>query len=1392
MKNEDNFNYEIIPGRTPIGEALSKHNFYIADILLKRDADINYVNSKNNNLFFYLYESNGKPLNSFTIEYLVKNGIDINWRKENKTFLDFLIEQNNEKFTEKYLKSISFNNNFIISILSDRKNRKAYTKHEFDTLINTEYKNIQISNEVIDTITKTNNMVFFDLILKYKITSSNDEILKSILHHSCKSKNIDFVKKLIDKKVDINCPLKDSLLTPLMELSFIDKKLKMKGILKRIYDMFELLINAGADINAKDSQGKTALMYIVETKKATAKLIKFLVKRGAKINELCNDGYSPIIYATKGNNRFVIKYLLEFGADTSVVSKDGKSLFIHASINGSLHIIKYLIENDIVNDLNCVDKNFDTPLIHAVRSKNVDVIKYLIEKGADVNYTNINDESALTVACYGRITTKNLKIIQYLIDYGANINKIYNFKNNSNYYYYRKYNIFSKDTTLNYAIRRKSFNLVKLLIDNGVDVNGKDVQGKTALYHALELEKRKINIVEYLIEHGANVNEIINDENETILFSAVIRSNDAIIKLLIDNGADINHKNKDNNIPLGIVTYKGKEADYFEMLINNNVDFEELNKRDGNSIFLNSLSNRNKTLFNYIMDIVDMGNIEIDINHRGAHQNTALMYAVKTNDIEIVSRVLEKNPDINVKNISLDTAFTLAMKRRNYKIMKLLIDNGAEIDNLNVQTNIDLLDSAIYSYRNVRFLLKNGLEINDYIINSKLSYGGNLLSRAVRGRNCFLIDFLLVNGANPYLNSDYNRLPIEELCYGGYYDNDVKTSEKIIESFIEKGFDINTKNNNGETLLFSFHSHNCSELKQSMIRYLIENQNADINIQNKDGISLLMLCVKKYSKIDLDTIQYLVEEKKCSLDLKDNNGNTILMHALNQSEQQFYEYFLDKCQDFEQKNNYGMNLLMSAVKNVNLETVKKLIEKGISINDVDNEGRNALFYILKDPSYVPVVTKVLALGSRFSNTIDNFKYLIENGIDINCEDSEGKTIIYYIDNNLDLMKFAVEHGADVHHLDHEGRTVLFYLNDLATTKYVISKGVDASIRDKNGNTAVFSRENLPISLLLYLVKQGADINEYSFRARSDYSFNYTFNIDFMRKAVEYNFNFDTPNLLDVEGDLEGNVKEVFLDYIITNIDRYEAKDFTDIIGKAMKKKLFDINRKNFLGDIPLIYIMRKIKEHKLPMNTMYNELLQSMIDHGVNINEVDDEGKTLLYHALNLSVDLTKTIYLKGVHIIYRNKQGEKIFNVKNIILHENCPDVIKREMIKFIQSQQPIDYKKKVDGVYPIFLAIEQNCYMVVKYLLSQGVQLICTNTKKETVMDVAKRIGDQAIIKLISEQKEWIEFSNKKEKNKNKIKNNDDNNKNDNNKDKTKNDNNNKSDNKKKEKSSDDKVKI
>jgi len=1301
--------------------------------------DINYINSKNCNLLFYLYESQDKPLNGFTIDYLVKNGIDIRWKRGIRSFLEFLIEQKEEKLTEAYLKSISFNSNFIIKILSDVKKGKGYTDQEITSLIHNEYEKIQIGNGVIDKIIDSDNGYFLNLILKYKIQSSNDEILQYILHNSCIKKNIALVKKLIERNVDVNCRDKFTLVTPLMEVSFFDKDIKFNNLNQLLYDMFECLINAKADINAKDAKGKTPLMYLLESTKVSPKLIKFLIKHGANINAISDEGYSPIIYATKVNNKSVINGLLESGADASVVSKDGKSLLHHAALNGSVHLVDYLIKNKLVNDIDGVDQNYETPLILAVKSKNVDIVKYLVERGADVNHTNIIGESVLAMACYGRITKINLTILQYLIDHGANINTIYNFEENS---IYVDKKVYCKETPLIFAINRKNIELVKILVENGADVNRKNDYGEKMppLYYTLSYDYKNIDIIKYLLHHGANPNEIINDRMDTVFFHAVKNSNDPVIELLVENGADINHKNNDNNIPLGTITYKKRGKEFFEMLINDDVDFEELNKENGNSIFLNSISNFNKTLFNCIMDFDEAKGKKIDINRKGYHGNTALIYAVMSNEMEIVSRILDRNPDVNAKNDSYDTAFTLAVKKKNFELMKLLINKGAAIDNSNVQSNIEMLNCSIPVYRNVRFLIINGFRINDFIINSKLSHGKYLLSTAVRWKNYLSVKFLLENGANPYLNDSFHCIPLLELAYGGYNDKDIETSKKIVECFVAHGVDINTKNDQGRTLLFSLYQHHNVEYKKNMIRYLIEDQHVDVNIQDNEGLSFLMMAVKQTTNLDIDTIKYLVEEKKCSLDHVDHNGNSVVMHALSKGSPQVYTYFLNRCQDFTQKNNFGMNLLMGAVNNVDLGTVKKLVQQGVSLHDVDNEGRNALLYLLEEVPFIFDTVKVLKLGFP-SNITPNFKYLVENGVDINCENPEGKTVLFYIHNNLNLMKYAIDHGADVQHVDHEGKTLLFYINSFSLIQYAISKGLDASIRDKEGHTAIYSKEYLPMDQLFFLVEHGGDIREYRFYIKNGYNFYMNYNMNYLRKAIHLNFNFDTPNELDEEGGKDGNVQEVFMDYIISNICHYEPKEFVDFMEKAMEKKLFDIRRKNFQGDPPLISIMRTLKTDEVPMGPEYLDLLLSMVRHGADLTDVDREGKSPLYHAMTISMDLAQKFYERGARILTQSEQGvpATTFNVKNIILHEECSDAIKCEMIKFLQQADPaLDLSAKVEGDYPILLAVEQNCYMTVKYLLSQRVSTTGTNSQREGVVDLAKRMGNQAIIQLLEKSRE------------------------------------------------------
>ena len=88
---------------------------------------------------------------------------------------------------------------------------------------------------------------------------------------------------------------------------------------------------------------------------------------------------------------------------------------------------------------------------------------------------------------------------------------------------------------------------VKKLISAGADVNAKDNDGNSPLYHAAYWDN--VAIAELLISAGADVNAECG-EGITPLAWAAYWGNVAIAKLLIDSGADVNYKNKFGSAPL--------------------------------------------------------------------------------------------------------------------------------------------------------------------------------------------------------------------------------------------------------------------------------------------------------------------------------------------------------------------------------------------------------------------------------------------------------------------------------------------------------------------------------------------------------------------------------------------------------------------------------------------------------------------------------------------------------------------------------------------------------------------------------------------------------------------------------------------------------------------------
>ena len=118
------------------------------------------------------------------------------------------------------------------------------------------------------------------------------------------------------------------------------------------------------------------------------------------------------------------------------------------------------------------------------------------------------------------------------------------------------------DKLLWVAINGDNTEIIQYLVENGANVNAKNNKGKTLLMYAI-FNRANIKIVECLVENGANVNAKDNKGNTPLKY-AVEKSKEVdanekdkivkIIEYLVGEGADINAKDNKGNTPLDCIT----------------------------------------------------------------------------------------------------------------------------------------------------------------------------------------------------------------------------------------------------------------------------------------------------------------------------------------------------------------------------------------------------------------------------------------------------------------------------------------------------------------------------------------------------------------------------------------------------------------------------------------------------------------------------------------------------------------------------------------------------------------------------------------------------------------------------------------------------------------------
>ncbi len=325
------------------------------------------------------------------------------------------------------------------------------------------------------------------------------------------------------------------------------------------------LLAAGADINAVDGYGWSALDYAVlrgqaETTRDLCEAdadvcvfdqAKYMLDTAAPTVEILRSYASdkdPLeedwlhYYLRKGQTARAINHIRSYYDPNKLIGVrgaydvgkykhrediDGARLFLHvdsalhaAALYGDLELVKYLVET-MQMDVNYADTGYlssgNTALHLAAVGNHVDVASYLLARGTDVHgrdRSSVLEGVGLTAmhyaAAYG-----NLEMAVFLAANGGDVNAVG---------YGNGYNYWSRVSTLQLAIEGEAnLELVKFLIKKlGLfkkrKINRADGRGLTPLYRAIRT--KNVDMVELLLVNGADPAVIGNEEISGIRYDA--------------------------------------------------------------------------------------------------------------------------------------------------------------------------------------------------------------------------------------------------------------------------------------------------------------------------------------------------------------------------------------------------------------------------------------------------------------------------------------------------------------------------------------------------------------------------------------------------------------------------------------------------------------------------------------------------------------------------------------------------------------------------------------------------------------------------------------------------------------------------------------------------------
>ncbi|KAH7258026.1 ankyrin repeat-containing domain protein, partial [Fusarium tricinctum] len=277
-------------------------------------------------------------------------------------------------------------------------------------------------------------------------------------------------------------------------------------------------------VDAEDLEGKTPLHYACEgVGDGTDKIVRNLLKAGAEINKQARDGSRPIHCAAESGAVETLRTLAEAGAIVDSLDVMGKTPLMLAALGAHKDAVEVLIGEYHV-DKETPDGAGWRPLHCAVWAGRYDMVKLLIEEyGVDrESQTKVGWTPLFVAAAIDR----GLALVRPLMEHqGIDVD--------------------ARDvdgrTALMTAIRMGMEGTMRMLVlELGADVNARDNQGQTPLHNAMKLSANHAAVsAEVLLgELGADVHARSRRGDTPLHIAARQGHREVMLKLIQEFGAD--------------------------------------------------------------------------------------------------------------------------------------------------------------------------------------------------------------------------------------------------------------------------------------------------------------------------------------------------------------------------------------------------------------------------------------------------------------------------------------------------------------------------------------------------------------------------------------------------------------------------------------------------------------------------------------------------------------------------------------------------------------------------------------------------------------------------------------------------------------------------------------